>query len=289
MSRGPASLRPLREVPWFRRFDRAAAPIAATILVLLLATPYLWMLTASFRPIQDIFAIPPKLLPWPITLDNYREALKQTPFPRYLFNSLLIATSTTLLALILSCPAAYAFARFRFRGRRVLLLSTLVTQLFPSAMLLIPLYRFWAKLQLFDTYQALIATYLAFSLPLSIWLLTAFFRTVPVDLEEASQVDGSTRLGSFVRVTLPLSRPGLAACAVYIYIGLWQEFLFALSFTTSEAMRTLPVALFSFVGERGTAWNLILAVAVMMTVPIVVLFALVQRQFVQGLAAGAVK
>jgi multiple sugar transport system permease protein len=276
-------------VPWRRRLDRAAGPVAAAVLVLGLATPFLWMISSSFKPLPDIFAIPPKPLPWPATLDSYREVLERTSFPRYFFNSLVIATSTTLLALVLACPAAYAFARFHFWGRRPLLLSTLVTQLFPAAMLLIPLYRFWAELRLFDTYQALIATYLAFSLPLTIWLLTAFFRTVPIELEEASQVDGSSRLGSFLRITVPLARPGLAACAVYVYVGLWQEFLFALSFTTSERMRTLPVALYSFVGERGTDWNLILAAAVMMTLPIVALFALVQRQFVQGLSAGAVK
>lgn len=262
---------------------------ATAALVLLLSVPFFWVITASFKPVHDIFAIPPKLLPWPPTLENYLQALERTPFPRYFFNSVVVATSTTLLNLLLACPAAYAFARFTFPGRRVLLLATLVTQLFPAAMLLIPLYRLWATLDLFDTYQALIATYLAFSLPLSIWLLTAFFRTIPPELEDAARIDGCSRLGSFWWVVLPLSRPGLAASAVYIYIGLWQEFLFAISFTTSREMRTLPVALFSFIGEYGTAWNHILAAAVMMTIPVVVLFALVQRQFVQGLTAGGVK
>jgi multiple sugar transport system permease protein len=275
-----------------RRFPRVGswpASLGVILLVLLLSIPFFWMVSASLRPLPDIFAIPPKWLPWPITLDNYRGAFERSNLDRAFFNSIVIATSSTALTLLIACPAAYAFARFSFAARRTLLLSTLVTQLFPAAMLVIPLYRFWAELSMFDTYQALIVTYVAFNLPLSIWLLTAFFRTVPKDLEEASLVDGSSRFGSFLRITLPLSRPGLAACAIFIAIGLWQEFLFALSFTTSPEMRTLPIALYSFVGERSTEWNLILAVAVMMTVPILLLFAPVQRQFVQGLSAGSVK
>jgi ABC-type glycerol-3-phosphate transport system permease component len=275
-----------------RRFPRVGswpASLGAVLLVLLLSVPFFWMVSASLRPLPDIFAIPPKWLPWPITLDNYRGAFERSNLDRAFFNSIVIATSSTAMTLLIACPAAYAFARFSFAARRTLLLSTLVTQLFPAAMLVIPLYRFWAELNMFDTYQALIVTYVAFNLPLSIWLLTAFFRTVPKDLEEASLVDGSSRFGGFLRITLPLSRPGLAACAIFIAIGLWQEFLFALSFTTSPEMRTLPIALYSFVGERGTEWNLILAVSVMMTVPILVLFAPVQRQFVQGLSAGSVK
>lgn len=271
------------------RLEYLFTTVLAMAVVLLLSVPFLWMFSASLRPLPDIFAIPPKWLPWPLTLDNYRGAFERTGLGRAFFNSVLIAAASTALTLVFACPAAYAFARYSFAARRTLLLSTLVTQLFPAAMLLIPLYRFWAELGMFNTYQALIVTYMAFNLPLSIWLLTAFFRTVPKDLEEASLVDGSSRFGSFLRVTLPLSRPGLAACAIYVAIGLWQEFLFAVSFTTTPEMRTLPVALYSFVGERGTEWNLILAVSVMMTVPILMLFAPVQRQFVQGLSAGAVK
>lgn len=261
----------------------------ALAVVLFMAVPFIWMISASVRPLPDIFAIPPKWIPWPVTLDNYRGAFEGTNLGRAFTNSLIIAVVSTLVTIVLACPAAYAFARYSFPARRALLLSTLVTQLFPAAMLLIPLYRFWAKMGMFDTYQALIVTYTAFNLPLAIWLLTAFFRTVPKELEEASLVDGSSRFGSFLRVTLPLSRPGLAACSIFIAIGLWQEFLFAVSFTTSPEMRTLPVALYSFVGERAIEWNLILAVAVLMTIPVLVLFAPVQRQFVQGLSAGAVK
>jgi multiple sugar transport system permease protein len=271
------------------RLESWSATLFAALLVLVLSVPFFWMFSASLRPLPDIFAIPPRWLPWPITLDNYRGAFESTGFGRAFYNSAVIATASTALTLLVACPAAYAFARFSFAARRMLLLSTLVTQLFPAAMLLIPLYRFWAELGMFDTYQALIVTYMAFNLPLSIWLLTAFFRTVPVDLEEASLVDGSSRFGSFLRVTLPLSRPGIAACAIFVAIGLWQEFLFAVAFTTSPEMRTLPVALYSYVGERGTEWNMILAVSVMMTIPILLLFAPIQRQFVQGLSAGAVK
>jgi len=262
--------------------------LAGTI-VLVLAVPFFWMISAAFRPTSDIFAIPPKWLPWPLTIANFRDVLELTNFERAFANSAFITLTATLVTLLLACPAAYAFARYSFRGRRILLLSTLVTQLFPAAMLLIPLYRVWARLGWFDTYQALIVTYVAFNLPLSIWLLTAFFRTVPRDLEDASLVDGASRISTFLRITLPLSRPGLAASAIYVAIGLWQEFLFAVSFTTSPDKRTVSVALYSFVGERGTEWSLILATAVMITIPVLLLFGPVQRQFVQGLSAGAVK
>jgi ABC-type glycerol-3-phosphate transport system permease component len=254
-----------------------------------MAIPFLWMISASVRPVGDIFAIPPKWLPWPVTLDNFRDVIAHTNFERAFFNSVFITLTATAVTLTLACPAAYAFARYTFRWRQALLLSTLVTQLFPAAMLVIPLYRVWAELGWFDTYQALVVTYVAFNLPLSIWLLTAFFRTVPKDLEEASLVDGSSRLGTFLRVTLPLSRPGIAASGIFVAIGLWQEFLFAVTFTTSPDMRTVPVALYSFVGERGSEWNLILATSVMITLPVLLLFGPVQRQFVQGLSAGAVK
>lgn len=261
----------------------------ASVIVLALAVPFFWMIGAAFRPKSDIFAIPPRWLPWPLTIENFRQVISVTNFERAFVNSAFVTLTSTAITLILACPAAYAFARYSFTGRRILLLSTLITQLFPAAMLLIPLYRVWSTLGMFDTYQALIVTYIAFNLPLSIWLLTAFFRTVPRDLEDASQVDGASRAGTFLRITLPLSRPGLAASAIFIAIGLWQEFLFAVSFTTSPNMRTVSVALYSFVGERSTEWNLILATAVMVTVPVLIVFGPVQRQFVQGLSSGAVK
>jgi ABC-type glycerol-3-phosphate transport system permease component len=285
----PASiLRPRTRVARPPRSEWWTTLLAGAI-VLILAIPFFWMVSAAFRSTAEIFAIPPRWLPWPLTLDNFRDVIGLTNFERAFANSAFITLTATAVTLFLACPAAYAFARYSFRGRRILLLSTLVTQLFPAAMLLIPLYRVWARLGWFDTYQALIVTYVAFNLPLSIWLLTAFFRTVPRDLEDASLVDGASRIGTFLRITLPLSRPGLAASAIYVAIGLWQEFLFAVSFTTSPDKRTVSVALYSFVGERGTEWSLILATAVMITIPVLVLFGPVQRQFVQGLSTGAVK
>jgi len=272
--------RRLRELPFF---------LFTAVLVLLVLVPFVWVLASSLKPTSEIFSVPVRLLPRSPTLAAYQEALGMGAFRRYFLNSTLLSSVTVLLNLALGAPAAFAFARLRFRFRRALLLSVLATQLFPAAMLVIPLYIIWGLLNLFNTYLALVLTYLVFSLPLTIWMLTAFFRQVPVEIEEAARIDGCSRLGAFWRVILPLTRPGMVVVAIYAAVMIWQEFLFAASFTSSDEVRPLSVGLFLFIGEYSVQWNLLMASAVVLSLPVVLVFLLLQRYFIQGIAAGAVK
>lgn len=261
------------------------ALVAFTIIVLF---PFYWLLASSVETPDQLFRIPAVLLPTAPTLDNFAR-LMQSAFPHWFQNSAIVASATTLLALTLAALAAYSFSRFPFVGSRELSTMFLFVQLFPVAVVVIPLFILWTNLKLTNTYWSLIVTYLVFGLPISTWLLIGFFNAVPVELEEAAMIDGSSRLGALWRVTLPLCVPGLAATAIYIYLLAWNEFFFALTFMNSTDMRTIPVGLSSFFAEHSVDWGLVMAGSVVASLPVVVLFGLLSRYFVQGLTSGAVK
>lgn len=264
-------------------------PLLTLLLLLLLLFPYYWLVSSSLKPVDEVFALPPRFWPQSPTLDNFVEVLGRPKIRRFFLNSMVITGSTVLLNLTLASMAAFALSTFRFRGRRTLILVTLATQLFPAVIVVIPLYRLWATLGLLNTYQALVSTYVAFTLPLGIWMLTGYMRTIPYEVVEAALVDGCSRVRLFLEIVLPLARPGLAATAVYVALVSWNEFIFALTFSTSEEVRTVTVGLYSFIGEFVYDWNLLLAMAVAMSVPIAVVFLLLQRFLVSGLTAGATK
>lgn len=250
--------------------------------------PFYWLLVSSLKTQDQLFRIPPLWAPTAPTLDNFVR-LMHSSFPMWFQNSAVVASSTTLLSLTIAALAAYSFSRFPFPGSHQLSTMFLFVQLFPVAVVVIPLFILWTNLKLTDTYWSLIITYLVFGLPISTWLLIGFFNAVPVELEEAAMIDGSSRLGALWRVTLPLSLPGLAATAIYIFLLAWNEFFFALTFMNSTEMRTIPVGLSSFFGEHSVDWGLVMAGSVVASLPVVVLFGLLSRYFVQGLTSGAVK
>jgi len=264
-------------------------PLLTLLLLLLLLFPYYWLVISSLKPVDEVFSIPPRFWPQSPTLDNFVDVLGRPKIRRFFLNSMVITGSTVLLNLTLASMAAFALSTFRFRGRRTLILATLATQLFPAVIVVIPLYRLWATLGLLNTFQALVSTYIAFTLPLGIWMLTGYMRTIPYEVVEAALVDGCSRPRLFLEIVLPLARPGLAATAVYVALVSWNEFIFALTFSTSEEVRTVTVGLYSFIGEFVYDWNLLLAMAVAMSVPIAVVFLLLQRFLVSGLTAGATK
>jgi ABC-type glycerol-3-phosphate transport system permease component len=200
-----------------------------------------------------------------------------------------VATLTTLLALVLAVGAGYGFARFRFFGREALALSVLFSQLLPSSVVLIPLYLYFDRLHLIDTYPALILSYLIIVLPLCTWMLRGYFQGLPREIEEAGLIDGCSPLGVLVRIALPLAGPAIVATGLYAFTVAWDEFLFALTFTQSARTRTLPVELAFFTGEQNTDWAAVMAASVLMSIPVVVIFLTFQRFFVRGLAEGAVK
>jgi ABC-type glycerol-3-phosphate transport system permease component len=191
-----------------------------------------------------------------------------------------------IVTLTLAIPAAYAFSRYRFRGRRLLLLTILASQMFPGVLLVIPLFQVMKTLQLMDTLGALILADVTFALPLAVWLMAGFFDQIPRELDEAAFVDGAGLATALWRVILPVSAPGIAATAIFVFISAWDEFIFALTFINTDANRTLPVALNLFITSYEIKWNDLAAMALMVTIPVVVLFFFIQRWLVSGLATG---
>ena len=258
------------------------------ILAVIILVPFLWMFSVSIKPGNEPFSIPPRLWPHRPTLDNYENAF-YPEFRRYFLNSIIVSVLTMILSISIGMLAAYSFGRFKFRGARAILIAIILAQMFPVATMIIPLYRIMNGFGLINTYPALVMAYLTITLPVSIWMLRGFIQSIPPDLEEAAMVDGCTRLQAFRRLIVPLARPGIAATAVWIAVVTWQEFLFALVFTTTTNMRTIPVGMADFQGQFGIRYGELMASSVMVSVPIIVLFFFLQRYFVAGLTAGATK
>jgi ABC-type glycerol-3-phosphate transport system permease component len=264
-------------------------PVAAQILLLLLvAIPLLWMLSVSFKPPAEPFRIPAQLWPDDPTWANYASALRPE-FRRYLLNSGVVSLATIAVSVTAALLAAYALSRFRIRGGRAVLLFIIVAQMFPAATLIIPIFEIVRALELLNTYVALVAAYVTITLPVATWMILGFVQNIPRDMEQAAMVDGATRLQAFWHVVVPAARPGIAASAVWIAVVVWQELLFALSLTTSQDMRTVSVGLNDFIGQYGVRWGELMAGSVVMSIPVVLLFGVLQRHFVAGLTQGASK
>lgn len=267
---------------------RWIAGIVLALLVVLVAFPFYWALVASFTPEARLFESP-SLWPEQLVLDHYRALWEERGFWKPIRNSLIVAGTTTLFCLAFGALAAWALARLRFRGKGAILGGLLAVSLFPQISIVSPLFLLLRALRLIDTYPGLILPYLTFAMPLTVWLLTSFFRQLPADLEEAASVDGATRWQTFTRVLLPLAVPGLATTGILTFIYCWNEFLFALSFTLGPERQTVPVAIALFRGQYQVPWGQILAAAVIATAPVAALVLIFQRRIVQGLTAGAVK
>jgi multiple sugar transport system permease protein/raffinose/stachyose/melibiose transport system permease protein len=272
-----------------RRRTVLLSQLSTLVLLCVFLFPYVWMVSSSFKTAGEIFAIPPRFLPAQPTLDNFARIVGRPDIQRFFLNSILVAAVTVTLNLTLGSAAAFALAMCRFTGRRALTMLTLVTQLFPAVIVVIPLYRLWASLELLNSYQALIFTYVAVTLPLGIWMLSGYMRTIPYEIVEAAIVDGCGRLRLFADIVLPLARPGIAATAVYVTLVSWNEFIYAVTFTSAKEMRTVSAGLYGFLGEFVYDFHLMLAMAVLMAVPVAVVFLFLQRFLVQGLTAGATK
>ncbi len=262
------------------------APLALILAFGLL--PWLWMVLSSFRPEADLTRVPIAVWPSTLTLAHHIELLRQTSFAGNMLNSLIVASGAVLLGLLLALPAAYAFSRFRFRGRRPLRVMFLVVNMFPVVLLILPLFVIMRTLGLLDTYLALIAGHATFTLPFAIWLLTGYMTGIPGELDEAAMIDGASRLQALRLVILPLTMPGVVAVAIYLFIASWNEYLFALMFAGPD-VRTVTVALQMFIGENEVHWGLLTAGGTLVALPAVLLFLVVQRRLVSGLTGGAVK
>jgi ABC-type glycerol-3-phosphate transport system permease component len=264
--------------------------VTGSILVVFVCLfPFWWMVLSSVKTLRELYTVPPIWWPETPTWDNYRKVLFESNIPRYFLNSVIISAGSTALALVLAIFASYGFARFKFKGKPLLQSLVLVGQLLPTAAIIVPLFITLRVLGLVNTYWGLILVYMIITLPLSVWMLTSYFKNIPVELDEAAIIDGASRLGCLFRITLPLSLPGLASVMVYAFVTTWNEFIFALCFATDSSVKTLPIGLAEFSTEFNTDWGAVMAASVVMTLPIAILFVSMQRLFVGGLTAGATK
>jgi len=250
--------------------------------------PFLWAFNTSLKPSAELTRLPP-LLPHPATTEHYVAIFQGYPFLHILANSIIVAMSTTLLALAVGTLAAFALGQLSMKGKGVILACVLSVSMFPPIATVSPLYLIIQNLGLRDTLAALIITYTTFSLPLAIWVLTHFFRSLPAELFLAARVDGCTAFQAFRRVLLPLAVPGMVATGLLVFIFSWNEFLYALTFTATESSRTVPVAIAMFPGLHEMPWGEIAAASVVVILPIVLLALVFQRRLVEGLTAGSVK
>ncbi|HET7455541.1 MAG TPA: carbohydrate ABC transporter permease [Solirubrobacterales bacterium] len=267
--------------------------IGIALVLIFAMIPVIWLISLSLKPPEAI--ADQRFIPSEISFDNYKSlfegGISDSPFIKPLINSIGIALITTAISIVLASFAAYAIARLEFPGKRLILAGALAIAMFPPISTVGPLFDMWRALGLYDTWLGLIIPYLTFSLPLAIYVLVAFFREIPWELEQAAQVDGATQFQAFTKVIVPLAAPGVFTAAILVFIFCWNDFLFAISLTSSDASRTVPAALAFFTGESSftAPTGSIAAAAVVVTIPIIIFVLIFQRRIVAGLTAGAVK
>jgi len=274
------------------RRSKAARILQIEIPILLVVVfalgPYFWMVLTSIKPDADITEWPLRYWPSQVTFAHYDELLAHTSFAANLLNSLIVAVGAVVVGLAVSVPAAYAFSRFRFAGRRALMLQFLVINMFPVVLLIIPLFVLMRSLGLLDTFIGIIAGHSTFAIPFAIWMLTSYMNSIPREIDDAAFIDGASRLQAIRLVLLPLVMPGLVTTGIYIFVTSWNEYLFAMMLS-GDNVRTVTVALQHFIGEFTVQWGLLTAGGTLIAIPVTILFLLVQRRLVGGLTSGAVK
>ncbi|MCB2052990.1 MAG: carbohydrate ABC transporter permease [Geminicoccaceae bacterium] len=299
MTAAPAQIEARRRGGGKRRRKPGTAwgPIGWVFLVLLVLfslLPMVWMFFTSIKSQLTALQYPPEWYPHNPTLEEYHRLLSPSSevggeFLTFLWNSIYVSTATTVIGVAIAVPAAYAFSRFRFPGRKFLFFAVLFRNMFPAVVFLMPLFIMMRLMGLVNTQASLILTYLTFGLPLSIWLLKGFYDNIPIQLEQAARIDGATRFQAFMLVVMPLSAPGITATAIYSFITAWNEYVYALTFLNDDDKLTLPVGLQRFFSEYVTNWPGLMAASFIMSVPVVALFLVLQKYFVRALTEGAVK
>lgn len=250
--------------------------------------PILWGLSSSFKPTDRIIEFPPRLLPESPTLEHYRRIFADDA-AFYIMNSALVSAATVILTLVLAALGGYALARYDFRGRTFTMMAVISVMSIPIASLLVPTFTLISVLGLFDTRLGLVLLYTAYQLPAALWMLYGYFMTLPVEIENAARVDGCSPTRTLRKVVLPLSKPGLVAAALFILVFAWNDFVVAVTMTSSQETRTFPVAIYFYLGFYGREWGPLLAASLVSIVPIIAVFVFLQRYFMSGLTGGGVK
>jgi len=271
------------------RFRLVGLYLALCLGLLFAAFPAVWMVFSSLKSNTEIFSLPPKLLPEVASLDAYRSIVFDPVKVRFFLNSYFVAGVVTFLTLLIAVPAAFGFSRYRFRFKGLSNAIIISTQTIPPITLLIPYFGIVVSFRIFDTYLALVLTYLVFTLPYAILLMTGYLNTLPRELDEAVLVDGGTSWTALWRVLTPLSIPGIVATAVYTFLLAWNEFLFALTLTKSMELRTVPIGIQLLMGQHAFEWNEMMAMSVLGSLPLLVLYLAAQKYFLAGMTAGSVK
>jgi trehalose/maltose transport system permease protein len=291
VARPATGLRRMRKT-WYGRFlIKLPFYLLVSMIFVYALFPFYWAVRSSFTPEGDLFSTPIQYIPHHPTWANYSNALNTSFFRHALLNSAIVASSVTLLSLAIGSLSAYALGRFRFHGRSFVMYLMLSMTMFPQIAILGALYTEITQFHLYDKLLSLIFTYMIFTLPFTIWVLTSFMRTLPGELEEAAYVDGANALQVFWKVLLPLIAPGLVSTGLLAFISAWNEYLYALSFIQTPSNYTVPLSITSFVGKSSfnQPWGTIMAATVIVTVPLVILVLVLQKRILAGLTAGAVK
>ena len=273
-----------------RLWRTALLNLLAWSIVLAVAFPLIWMVLTSIKPQSELFHIPPSILPQSVTFEHYRQLLEETPFLKYFANSVLLACSTTVLVVAVGTLGAFSLVRFRYPGRDRMALLVLATYLLPSVVLIIPLYLLMVWIGVANSLFSLVIAYTTFSLPYALWLLRSFMAGIPADLESAALVDGASRLGAFVDVILPQALPGIISTTLFTFILAWNEYLYALVLVNTDEARPLTTGVMNMlVTSFNIEWSLLMAAAVLMSLPLIVIFAFLQSYLTRGFGAGGVK
>jgi len=251
--------------------------------------PLLWMLSTSLKPPREVLATPPTLIPAAPTLENYARLLAQTAFVRYFVNSVSVAGLTVLLTMAVGAVGAYSLTRFRFPGREGIARLILCTYMFAPIMIVVPIYILARRLGIVDTHTALVLSYSSFCLPFSLWLLRAFFQSIPIELEEAAQVDGAGRPRALAYIVAPLALPGLIATSIFTFTLAWNDYIFTRILIVSDELKTLPVGVQDLFSAAVVDWGLVMAAGMLITIPALAFFMAVQRHLVAGWGTGGLK
>ena len=263
--------------------------LGGTLIALVTLFPFYWLIISSLKPSTELFAPPPTLVPQSVTLENYINVIQRTQLPTYFVNSVVYTVVTLSIVLLVGSLAAYGISRFRFRGKTFFFFFIIMSQVMPVTTLIIPLYVLVGRLDLTNTYISLIAIYAAIISPVTTWLLTGYFNSIPRELDESAKIAGLSSVGILFRIIMPLARPGLAAAGLNASMSVWQELILAMTFTNKDSMRTLMAGVTSFITRSGVEWGPLNAAGVLSSVPVIALFFLFQRHLVKGLTQGAVK